>query len=69
MLSAKPQVYYENGYIIIRQVLVCGQRPDINVFFNNKAVPRSSKFVTDVIQDDLSHVVTFKIKDVSILAL
>lgn len=65
MLTVKPEVYFADGYLIIRQYLVCGQQPTVNVFLNNKAVPRSPKYITDVKPDGLAHMVVFKIKDVS----
>lgn len=65
--AAKPQVFFENGCIVIRQMVVCGEKPTVNVFLNNRAVPKSSKYATDIAQDGLGHIVTFHIKEVTIM--
>ena len=65
MLASKPEVFFENGCIVIRQFVVAGQQPNVTLFFNNKPLQRSAKYIPDIQQDGLAHVVTYKIKDVS----
>ena len=62
---AKPLVSYENGCIVIRQQVVCGDQPTVNIFFNNRSLPKSAKYSTEVVPDGLAHLVTFRIKEVT----
>lgn len=68
-IFSTPKVYYSNGYIVIKQYIVSGHEPQVNVFFNNRAVTKSPKFVSEVQQEDLAHAVTFKIKEVCLFCL
>ncbi|XP_067934437.1 twitchin-like [Watersipora subatra] len=65
VLSSKPEVLYDNGCIIIRQYVVCGERPVVTVFLNNRVLPKSAKHSTDISEDGLAHLVTHRIKEPS----
>jgi len=65
-VTSSPQINFQNGCIVIKQYVVSGEKPTVNIFFNNKPLPRTPKYSTEVAQEDLAHLITFRIKEVQI---
>jgi len=64
-LSGAMRVYFQDGCLYFVQYARCATQPTVNLYMNNRPVPRTTRYTSTVVKEGDEYVITYKIMQVS----